>query len=62
MTDPLKREVPPHEVPLQSPMPRSPILDRDQPEQAYEEDIPSDDDPADPADPAQPSREPRRPT
>ena len=43
--DPLKRKVPPHEVPLESPMPRSPILDREQPEQAYEEDIPSDDAP-----------------
>lgn len=41
--DPLKREVPAHEVPLKSPMPRSPILDREQPEQSYEEDIPKND-------------------
>jgi len=58
--DPLKREVPPGEVPLKSPMPRSPILDREQPEQAYEEDIPADDEHADVP---QPSREKtRRPT
>jgi hypothetical protein len=57
--DPLKREVPPGQVPLKSPMPRSPVLDREQPEQAYERDIPSDDDHADKP---PPSGEPRRRT
>jgi hypothetical protein len=57
--DPLKREVRPQDVPLKSPMPRSPILDREQPEQAYERDIPSDDDHAESP---KPSRDPRRPT
>jgi hypothetical protein len=40
--DPLKRQVPPRDVPLQSPMPRSPILDREEPEPSQEQDIESD--------------------
>lgn len=37
--DPLRRDVPASDVPLQSPMPRSPILDREEPEAADEADI-----------------------
>lgn len=38
--DPLQRPVRPQDVPLVSPMPRSPILDREEPELADEPDIP----------------------
>jgi|GEM_PF-5985046 len=41
--DPLRRDVPAKDVPLESPMPRSPILDREEPELAQERDIPKDD-------------------
>jgi hypothetical protein len=41
LPDPLKREVPPEQVPLQSPMPRSPALDKEEPELSTDEpDIP----------------------
>lgn len=50
-TDPLRREVPASEVPLQSPMPRSPILDREEPELRDEPDVPA------PPSPQAPSRE-----
>jgi len=41
LPDPLKREVSPEQVPLQSPMPRSPALDKEEPELSIgEPDIP----------------------
>jgi hypothetical protein len=49
--DPLKRPARPEDVPLVSPMPRSPILDREEPELAHEQDIEPKDDEASPAKP-----------
>jgi len=39
--DPLQRPIRPQDIPLQSPMPRSPILDREEPELSDEPDIPA---------------------